>query len=229
MFNFKFFLKIFSIKTCTQIIYTIYTQVINMDFEAFKLRSVIFDNESRIEKKRVEFECGNLTYEFIVLDIGHNALDIVGFFRYFQIVSSIGPIEMQLHNLIASRTNNAEVLKDVAFKRRHHLFDEKIRADVDGQEYFFKIDGIGPQAVKITVQITYDEIANSQKPLEVKLRDLITHLYQGPLNNKVTLEKIEDNWQKEEAHKQKIHEEVLKEEEIKAQKQKELEDFLNSW
>ena len=31
------------------------------------------------------------------------------------------------------------------------------------------------------------------------------------------------------AHKQKVHEEVLKDEEIRAQKQKELEDFLNSW
>ena len=78
-------------------------------------------------------------------------------------------------------------------------------------------------------EITYDEIANSTKPLESKLRNLINTLYQGPLNNKVTLDKISDAWQKEEAHKQKIHEEVLKDEEIRAQKQKELEDFLNSW
>lgn len=200
-----------------------------MDYEAFKLRSVIFDNKFRIERKHVEFDSGISSYEVLVHDIGHNALDIVGFFKYFQIVSSVGPIEKELHNLIASRTKSASVLQRVAFERRHYIYDEKIHVDIDGEDYIFKIDGIGPQAVKITVQITYDEIANSTKPLESKLRKLINTLYQGPLNNKATLDKINDTWQKEEAHKQKVHEEVLKDEEIRAQKQKELEDFLNSW
>ncbi|WP_407421605.1 hypothetical protein [Methanobrevibacter sp.] len=200
-----------------------------MDYEAFKLRSVIFDNKFRIERKHVEFDSGISSYEVLVHDIGHNALDIVGFFKYFQIVSSVGPIEKELHNLIASKTNSASVLQRVAFERRHYIYDEKIHVDIDGEDYVFKIDGIGPQAVKITVQITYDEIANSTKPLESKLRKLINTLYQGPLNNKETLDKINDTWQKEEAHKQKVHEEVLKDEEIRAQKQKELEDFLNSW
>ena len=200
-----------------------------MDFEAYKFRSVIFNDKSRIEKEYVEFESGIRQYDFLVHDIGHNALDIVGFFRYFQIASSLGPVVMKLHNMISPGAKNAYSLKDVAFNRKHYLYNEKITVDVDGEDYTFKIDGIGPQAVKITVQITYDEIANSQKPLERKLRNMINNLYRGPLNNKVTLEKITAQWEKEEAEKQKIHEEVLEEEKERERKKKELEDFLNSW
>lgn len=199
-----------------------------MEYEAYKLREVIFDNRYRLERKRVSLESDLSTYEFIVHDIGHNALDISGFFRYYEIVGSSGPIEEQLHDIIAGRTNNASVLKRVADERKHYIYDEKVYLDVGGYEYTFKIDGIGPQAVKISIQVTYDEIASSNKPLESMLRDIINTLYSSSLNNERLINKIREKWETEEADKQKIRDAVLKEEEIKRQKQKELEDFLNS-
>ena len=199
-----------------------------MEYEAYKLREVIFDNRYRLERKRVSLESGLSTYEFIVHDIGHNALDISGFFRYYEIAGSSGSIEEQLHDIIAGRTNNASVLKRVADERKHYIYDEKVYLDVYGYEYTFKIDGIGPQAVKISIQVTYDEIASSNKPLESMLRDIINTLYSSSLDNERLINEIREKWETEEADKQKIRDAVLKEEEIKRQKQKELEDFLNS-
>ena len=145
-----------------------------------------------------------------------------------EIAGSSGPIEEQLHDIIAGRTNNASVLKRVADERKHYIYDEKVYLDVDGYEYTFKIDGIGPQAVKISIQVTYDEIASSNKPLESMLRDIINTLYSSSLDNERLINEIREKWETEEADKQKIRDAVLKEEEIKRQKQKELEDFLNS-
>lgn len=199
-----------------------------MEYEAYRLRGVIFDNRYRLERKKVSLESDMSTYEFIVHDIGHNALDISGFFRYYEIVGSSGSIEEQLHDIIAGRTNNASVLKRVADERKHYIYDEKVYLDVDGYEYTFKIDGIGPQAVKISIQVTYDEISSSNKPLESMLRDIINTLYSSSFNNERLIKEIREKWETEEADKQKIRDAVLKEEEIKRQKQKELEDFLNS-
>lgn len=199
-----------------------------MEYEAYRLRGVIFDNRYRLERKKVSLESDMSTYEFIVHDIGHNALDISGFFRYYEIVGSSGSIEEQLHDIIAGRTNNASVLKRVADERKHYIYDEKVYLDVDGYEYTFKIDGIGPQAVKISIQVTYDEILSSNKPLESMLKDIINTLYSSSFNNERLIKEIREKWETEEADKQKIRDAVLKEEEIKRQKQKELEDFLNS-
>ena len=62
-------------------------------------------------------------------------------------------------------------------------------------------------------------------PLKI-FRDLITTIYHDELNDAELIEKINFEWDKEEAEKQKIREEVQREEEIRAQKQKELEEFL---
>lgn len=196
-----------------------------MQFEAFKLRSVIFENKFKIDGKKFEVEGKLLPYEFIIHDIGHNALDIVAFFKYRKIVSSPGPIENQLNQLI-SKTSNASVLRRVAFDRKYYLYNENVNVDIYGDDYTFKIDGVGPEAIKITIQITYDDIVTSNNALESILRDLITTIYHDELNDAELIEKINLMWNKEEAEKQKIREEDPREEEIMAQKQKELDEFL---
>ncbi|WP_407416016.1 hypothetical protein [Methanobrevibacter sp.] len=197
-----------------------------MDYEAFKIRSVIFANHFKIDKKPIFFESGNFNYKFLILDFGHNALDISSFSRYSDIISSSGPIEKKLDRLIGSTSTNSSVLKSTALKRKRYLLDEKITVNINGQDYFFKIDGIGPQAIKITTQITYDEITTSDKPVESTLRDLIYTLYRGQLNNKLTLEKIEAEWQSKEAHNHKVHEEVLREERERELKKKKVMEEL---
>ena len=148
-----------------------------MDYEAFKIRSVIFDNRFKIDNKSIFFESENFNYKFSVMGIGHNALDISTFSRYSNIISSSGPIEKQLDRLIGSTSTNYSVLKSAALKRKRYLLDEKIIVNLNNQDYTFKIDGVGPQAIKITTQITYDEITTSDKPVESTLRDLIYNDY----------------------------------------------------
>lgn len=199
-----------------------------MDYESFKTRGVIFESKYRLERKKFVFESALLPYGFFVDAIGHNALTVSGFFNYSQITNSTGIIEMQLHNLIAGRTKDHAVLKRVANERKFYLYNETINVNIENHDYPFKIDGIGPFAVKLSIQITYDDIVNSNNPLEVILRNLIQNVYKDLFQKEYLIRKIKENWEKEEAHKQKIHEEVLNEEKIKEQKKKELEEFLKS-
>ena len=197
-----------------------------MDYEAFKIRSVIYGNRFKIDNKSIFFESENFNYKFSVMGIGHNALDISAFSRYSNIISSSGPIEKQLDRLIGGTSTNYSVLKSAALKRKRYLLDEKIIVNLNNQDYTFKIDGVGPQAIKITTQITYDEITTSDKPVESTLRDLIYTLYQGQLNNKVTLERIENEWLDKEAYRHDIHEEVLREEREKELKKRKVMEEL---
>jgi len=191
----------------------------------FRVFQILANSGQYLDGKKFEVEGKLLPYEFIIHDIGHNALDIVAFFKYRKIVSSQGPIENQLNQLI-SKTSNDSVLRRVAFDRKYYLYNENVNVDIYGDDYTFKIDGIGPEAIKITIQITYGEIVTSNNALESILRDLITTIYHDELNDAELIEKINFEWNKEEAEKQKIREEVQREEEIRAQKQKELEEFL---
>ena len=199
-----------------------------MEYESFKTKGVIFESKYRLERKKFKFESGFSTYEFFVDAIGHNALTISGFFNYSEITKSLGIVERQLHDLISARTKDPSVLKRVAGERKFYLYNEKINVNIENHDYPFKIGGIGPFAVKLSIQITYDDIVNSNNPLEVILRNLIHNVYKDLFQKEYLIRKIQENWEKEEAHKQKIHEEVLNEEKIKEQKKKELEEFLKS-
>lgn len=200
-----------------------------MEYEGFKLKGVIFDNKYRLEREYFSFwSQDGSNYRFIIHDVGYNALTIVGFFKYSDIIHSTGKIENQLHEIIANRATNPHSLAKVADERKFYIYKEKVYVNVDNEEYTFIIDGIGPKAIKISNEITYDEIATSNKPLEVILKDLIENKYATKFNDNELIRKIDNQWQKELEEKRKIEEEVSKEEAWKRQKQKELEEFLRS-
>ena len=198
-----------------------------MEYEGFKLKGVIFDKKYLLERECFSFktEFGS-KYEFIIHDIGYNALTIAGFFKYPDIIHSAGKIENQLHELIEDRATNPVSLANVADKRKYYLYGEKIYVNVDNGEYTFEITGIGPYAIKISMDITYDEIATSNKPLEVILKDFIENIYASKFNDRELTRKIDKQWQNELEEKRKVEEEIAQDKAWKRQKQKELEEFL---
>ena len=198
-----------------------------MNFEGFKLRSAVFDSKYKLKKETISFDSrNNSNYSFLVFDIGHNALDIVGFFKYGDIILFSGPVENELHQLISGRTQSPSTLARVAYDRRFYLYEEKLDILVNDDEYSFKIDGVGPEAIKLTTQVTYDDIATSDRSLEVLLRNLIEDLYRRKLNDESFLKKVEKDWDDENRYNQKLDEAVSKEEAEKIRKRKELEEFL---
>ena len=199
-----------------------------MEYEAFKFRSVIFWDKSRLIRHHISVVSYGGLYDFIIDSAGHNALDIVAFFKYREIINSNNTLEKQLHEIISSRITNPRVLKDTAYENRFDLYNTKVYFKVNGYTYTFKVDGIGPQAVKITAQITYDDIVFSNNEIESSLRSVIKDKYSSKFNDAVFIKRVDTEWEENEAHKNEVKKEVMKEEEIRLQKQKELEDFLNS-
>jgi hypothetical protein len=199
-----------------------------MQYEAFKFRSIIFWDKSRIIKHHISVISDNDIYDFIIDAAGHNAVDIVGFFKYREIINSNASIQRQLHEAISSRIINPRVLKDMAFENRFDIYGSKVYLRVDGYTYAFKIDGIGPQAIKISTQITYDEITTSDDEIESILRGVIMDKYVSKFNDAAFIRKVDAEWEENEAHKNAVMDEVKKEEEIRRRKQEELERFLKS-
>ena len=198
-----------------------------MKYEGFKLRYFIFQNTYKLERKCFSlFGDSNAVYEFMIHDIGHNALDISAFFKYKDIASRSNSVEKDLHNLISPRANLAATLASEANDKYYRLYNQKVDVRIENVNYSFKIDGVGPKAIKMTYQVTYDDIAASKNPLESHLYGIINDYY--PLDNPATIKKINEEW-KEKVEKQKeLEEQILKEEDLKRKKQKELEEFLKS-
>lgn len=200
-----------------------------MEYGAFKFRRIVFWDKSRMDRHHfsVVSDDGAL-YDCIIEDVGHNAVDIVLFFKYREIINSNASIERQLHEAISKRITNPRVLKDTADDRKYDLYGHKVSLEVDNHNYNFEINGIGPQAVKISTQITYDEITTSDGELESSLREIIENKYASKFKDTAFLKMVDAEWAEKEAHKNKIMDEVRKEEEIKRKKQEELERLLKS-
>lgn len=199
-----------------------------MKYESFKYRSMIFWDKSRIINHHISVVSGNGIYDFIIDDAGHNAITIVGFFRYREIISSDASIQRQLHEAISARIANPNILKDTAFENKFDIYGTKVYLEVNGRTYGFQIDGIGPQAIKISTQITYDEITSSENEIESILRGVIKDKYASKFNDAAFIRKVDSEWNEKEAHMNEVRDEVKREEEIRRRKQEELERFLKS-
>lgn len=69
-------------------------------------------------------------------------------------------------------------LKNTAFFNRKHLIKSSIIADVESGKHLFYVSGIGKDAVKLTVFVSYDSILkNKDKGLTEKLYKMINKVY----------------------------------------------------
>ena len=103
-----------------------------MEYEGFKLKGVIFDNKYRLERVNFSFRSKDgSNYRFIIHDVGYNALTIVGFFKYSDIIHSTGKIENQLHEIIANRATSSHSLAKVADERKFYIYNEKVYVNGD--------------------------------------------------------------------------------------------------
>ena len=157
-----------------------------MEYEGFRLMSFIFENKYKLEKERFSLSGdSDAVYDFFIDVVGHNALDISTFCRYTEIATLSNQVEKNLHQLISYNAKLASTLASEAADKAYRLYGEKIRINVGDINYIFSIDGVGPKAIKMTCQITYDEIASSDKPLESYLRELINKLYSTDDKNSI--------------------------------------------
>ncbi len=197
-----------------------------MEYEAFKLKNIIFTNRYRLGHYSFSFSNRNDSLnKLIILDVGNITLTVAQFFKYRELTSPQSSVEEYIHKLI-SKTSDPYILARVASKRKWYLYDEIVPVMINGKEYNFKIDGIGEWAVKISMEVTYDEIAASQNPLERILKNVIEIEYSYKFNDEYLLEEIDKKWEEEIAYKKFINDEVFKEDEEILRKRRELEEFL---
>lgn len=191
-----------------------------MEFEAFRLRECISKDKSRIDKFRFD--------DFVVNLIGENALVIVRYYRYNSIVKDYDISQRQLHEMISADSVFGRQLKDEAFYNRYNLYDQKIDLEYAGDSYSFEIKGVGPQAIQLSRNFTYEDIVNADDSLSLRLNSIIQEKYLGFLKDKRLSNSLYETWQKEELEREKRMKQILEEERIRIIKQQELEEFLNS-
>ena len=191
-----------------------------MEFEAFRLRECISKDKSRIDKFRFD--------DFVVNLIGENALVIVRYYKYEAIVKDSDISQRQLHEMISADSIFGRQLKDEAFYNRYNLYDQKIDLEYVGDSYSFEIKGVGPQAIQLSRNFTYEDIVNADDSLSLRLNSIIQEKYLGFLKDKRLSNSLYETWQKEELEREKRMKQILEEERIRIKKQQELEEFLNS-
>lgn len=191
-----------------------------MNFEGYKLRGCIFKAKSEIENYRFD----NFTVEFV----GENGLGIVKYCKYRDIINDSDITERQLHKIIDYSASRGDELKDEAIYNKFNLFEKKVDVEYFGDTYSFEIKGVGPQAIKLTRNFTYDEIAECGDEVSELLYSTIHDRYLQYLEDDVLIKTLKETWQKEESDKKRRLEKVKKEEEIRRKKQQELEEFLAS-
>lgn len=191
-----------------------------MEFEAFRLRECISKDKSRIDKFRFD--------DFVVNLIGENALVIVRYYRYGAIVKDSDISQRQLHEMISADSVFGRQLKDEAFYNRNNIYNQKIDLEYAGDSYSFEIKGVGPQAIQLSRNFTYEDIVNADDSLSLRLNSIIQEKYLGFLKDKRLSNSLYETWQKEELEREKRMKQILEEERIRIIKQQELEEFLNS-
>ena len=191
-----------------------------MEFEAFRLRECISKDKSRIDKFRFD--------DFVVNLIGENALVIVRYYKYDSIVKDSDISQRELHEMISADSVFGRQLKDEAFYNRYNLYDQKINLEYGMDSYSFEIKGVGPQAIQLSRNFTYEDIVNADDSLSLRLNSIIQEKYLGFLKDKRLSNSLYETWQKEELEREKRMKQILEEERIRLIKQKELEEFLNS-
>lgn len=191
-----------------------------MEFEAFRLRECISKDKSRIDKFRFD--------DFVVNLIGENALVIVRYYKYEAIVKDSDISQRQLHEMISADSIFGRQLKDEAFYNRYNLYDQKINLEYGMDSYSFEIKGVGPQAIQLSRNFTYEDIVNADDSLSLRLNSIIQEKYLGFLKDKRLSNSLYETWQKEELEREKRMKQILEEERIRIKKQQELEEFLNS-
>ena len=191
-----------------------------MEFEAFRLRECISKDKSRIDKFRFD--------DFVVNLIGENALVIVRYYKYEAIVKDSDISQRQLHEMISADSIFGRQLKDEAFYNRYNLYDQKIDLEYGMDSYSFEIKGVGPQAIQLSRNFTYEDIVNADDSLSLRLNSIIQEKYLGFLKDKRLSNSLYETWQKEELEREKRMKQILEEERIRIKKQQELEEFLNS-
>lgn len=197
-----------------------------MEYEAFKMRSIIFTDKSRLKRYFTFFDDAGSSYRFLIDWVGHNALEIVGFFKYEEIADEKNAVARQLKYIISPSATYASTLRQEAESLNQFHFGVKI--NICGDTYLFKTDGFGPSAVKISYQPTYDDILSSKSSLERILGEIIHNTYSNQENDTKLLGEIDEKWMSEMAKKRALRAETLKKEEIRRKKQEELEEFLRS-
>ncbi|MBQ9025590.1 MAG: hypothetical protein IJ104_04330 [Methanobrevibacter sp.] len=191
-----------------------------MNFEGYKLRGCIFKAKSEIENYRFD----NFTVEFV----GENGLGIVKYCKYRDIINDSDMTERQLHEIIDYAASRADELKDEAAYNRFNLFEKKVDVGYLSDSYSFEIKGVGPQAIKLTRNFTYDEIAECGDCVSEQLYITIRDKYSQYLENDALIKILKESWQKEESDKKRRLEKVKEEEEIRCKKLQEIEEFLAS-
>lgn len=191
-----------------------------MEFEAFRLRECISKDKSRIDKFRFD--------DFVVNLIGENALVIVRYYKYDSIVKDSDISQRELHEMISADSVFGRQLKDEAFYNRYNLYDQKINLEYGMDSYSFEIKGVGPQAIQLSRNFTYEDIVNADDSLSLRLNSIIQEKYLGFLKDKRLSNSLYETWQKEELEREKRMKQILEEERIRIIKQQELEEFLNS-
>ncbi|SDA64995.1 hypothetical protein SAMN02910315_01933 [Methanobrevibacter millerae] len=199
----------------------------NMEYEGFRLRSFIFQDKEKIHGKRFSLQGdSNATYDFNIHGVGHNALDVTAFCNYEKIARNSNRMEKDLHYLIDYRAKLASTLASEANNRAYRIYEEKIKVNIEDIDYTFIIDGVGPKAIKMTCQVTYDEIATSHRPLESYLKNLISSTYR--MDDPELISKIDREWAQDFEEKKKRRQQTIKDEEERRRKREELEEFLKS-
>ena len=115
------------------------------------------------------------------------------------------PIESRINGLIDERVYNYQSY----FQDHYYL---KPSFFVDGEEYVFEMAGKGPKALKLVLQFTFKELDNSNRPIEMKLKDFIIKRYEDASDGNPKLEaKIRrniENHEKEKLRKEKSNRKI---------------------
>ena len=198
-----------------------------MELEAYILKGCISENKYRIENNRFSIVEGTIN-EFIIDGVGYNALTIISYYKYEEIFNSNNSTEKQLHELISSNARSPYFLKEEALDNQFDIYNQKVDVDIGKDSYSFEIEGVGPIAIKISKEFTYDKIIKADDVICKELKDICYKKYANNLNNISLTSKLQNEWEKDFKEKQELRSKTLEAEEIRRQKQKELEEFLNS-
>ena len=198
-----------------------------MELEAYILKGCISENKYRIKNNHFNIIEGTIN-EFIIDNAGYNALTIISYYKYEEIFNSNNSTEKQLHELISSDARSAHYLKEEALDNQLDIYNQKVSVDIGKDSYSFEIKGVGPIAIKISKEFTYDEIIKANDVICKELKDICYKKYSNNLNDINLTSNLQNEWKEDYKQKQELRSKTLEEEEIRRQKQKELEEFLNS-
>lgn len=197
------------------------------DITEYKLKHIVSLKPELLDRMIVLIPIEGVIYQFRADKVASEIIELVDYVQYDEVKMAAGPLEKELKNFTYGKSRGQ--LSD------HEVYEirfSKFKLDILTKEYEFEITGVGPRALRVSLNLRYDHIEGEETRFEQQLKEMIMDKYSYRIENNPAyqnkLKQMKKDYEEKRAQQDKIREEVRREQAEKERKMRELEERLNA-